>query len=328
MPPKVSVIVPIYNVEKYITRCACSLFEQTLKEIEFIFVNDGTPDKSIDLLQECINHYPLRASQVRIITHEHNKGLPAARNTGLREATGEYIFHCDSDDFIENNMLQCMYHSAIEHNADLVYCDFFITYENNDRKMSNPSYDNIESFVSEGLLGGRTKYNVWNKIIKRSVYIDNHISFPSGHAMGEDMTIICAASCCNTVSHVKEAFYHYIRTNVSAYSYTITDKQVDDIVFNTNRTISFLKNNPHNEYDEQIELFKLNTKLPFLFSDNISQYSIWQSLWPESNKFIMRNKLQPIRTKFIQWLAYRHLFILVWLYYVIIYKIVYNLIYR
>ena len=97
---KVSVIVPIYEVERYIERCARSLFEQTmLSGIEFIFVDDCTPDYSIEILHNTLKEYPEREAQVTILTHSANKGLAAARKTGVRAARGEYISHCDSDDW-------------------------------------------------------------------------------------------------------------------------------------------------------------------------------------------------------------------------------------
>ncbi len=95
---KVSVIIPVYGVEKYIERCTRSLFEQTLDDMEFIFVNDCTKDNSIAIIERIAEEYPLRKSQIHILNHQVNKGLPIARQTGLRVATGEYIAHCDSDD--------------------------------------------------------------------------------------------------------------------------------------------------------------------------------------------------------------------------------------
>ena len=95
--PKVSVLVPVYGVEKYIERCARSLFEQTLDDMECIFVDDCTPDDSMQVLVKILSEYPRRKEQVKIIHHETNQGLPAARQSGLKIATGEYIAHCDSD---------------------------------------------------------------------------------------------------------------------------------------------------------------------------------------------------------------------------------------
>ena len=98
--PKVSVIVPVYGVEKYIERCARSLFEQTLDDMEFIFVDDCTKDESIEVLKRVIDLYPVRKDQVKIIHHAVNKGLSRARETGVNAATGDYIGHCDSDDWV------------------------------------------------------------------------------------------------------------------------------------------------------------------------------------------------------------------------------------
>ena len=98
---KVSICVPIYGVEQYIERCVRSLFEQTYENIQYIFVNDCTKDKSIEILQQLLVQYPHRESQVHIITHDRNRGLGAARNTAVDAATGEFLFHVDSDDYID-----------------------------------------------------------------------------------------------------------------------------------------------------------------------------------------------------------------------------------
>ena len=97
---KVSILVPIYGVEHYIEQCARSLFEQSYSDIEYIFVNDCTPDSSMDILKQVLSIYPNRKSQVRIIEHEHNQGLGAARLTATKAATGEAVMHVDSDDYI------------------------------------------------------------------------------------------------------------------------------------------------------------------------------------------------------------------------------------
>ena len=105
---KLSIIVPMYNTEKYIERCARSLFEQTLTGIEFIFVNDCSPDRSLLILKRIIDEYVDRSLVIRIIEHEKNMGLAVARTTGLNQAKGEYIIHCDSDDWIETDMYEVM----------------------------------------------------------------------------------------------------------------------------------------------------------------------------------------------------------------------------
>lgn len=113
--PKISIIIPVYGVEKCIERCARSLFEQTLKEgIEYIFIDDCTPDKSIEIVKRVLEEYPERKEQVKIVRHEHNRGVAAARNTALDAATGEFVFFVDADDWIENATIETLVSKQLE----------------------------------------------------------------------------------------------------------------------------------------------------------------------------------------------------------------------
>ena len=123
--PKVSIIVPVYGVEKYIERCARSLFEQTLDDIEYLFIDDCTPDKSIEILKNVLKDYPQRKDQVIIHRMEKNSGQAAVRKWGMIKATGDYTIHCDSDDWVDVTMYEKMYNKAIEEKSDLVICDFY-----------------------------------------------------------------------------------------------------------------------------------------------------------------------------------------------------------
>ena len=325
---KISIIIPIFKVRNFIERCVCSLFEQTLKDVEYIFVDDASLDDSIDILKSCIERYAERKNQITILTHEQNLGLPAARNTGLAVAKGEYIFHCDSDDFVENDMLEVMYEAAKEKDADLVYCDFYLSFEKNERYMSNPVYETADSMLRQGLLGGNMKYNVWNKLVRRSIYTENDILFPAGHAMGEDMTMIRLAACTKSVAYVPKAFYHYVKLNANAYSATMSERHKIDIRFNVNQTVEFLEKKFGNTLEKEIAFFKLNTKLPFLITDDSSQYEVWKEWWPEANKYICENKQQTFRTRLVQWFAAKGQFWAVKLYFKVVYKLVYGVIYK
>ena len=324
----VSVIIPIFKVRNFIERCVCSLFEQTLTDVEYIFVDDASPDDSIDILKACIERYPERKEQVQILVHEQNQGLPAARNTGLAVATGEYVFHCDSDDFVEKDMLEVMYRAAKEKDADMVYCDFYLSFEKNERYMSNPAYETAEDMFKQGLLGGNMKYNVWNKLVRRSLYTDNDITFPAGHAMGEDMTMIRLAACAKSVAYVPKAFYHYVKLNANAYSATMSERHKVDIRYNVDQTVEFLQSRFGDALDREIAFFKLNTKLPFLITDDQAQYEAWKEWWPEANRYICENKQQPLRTRMVQWLAAKGQFWAVKLYFKVVYKLVYGVIYK
>ena len=142
--PDVSVIIPIYNVGRFIGRCADSLMRQTLPDVEFIFVNDCTPDDSLTVLESVISRYD---RDVKIISHKENKGLPSARNSGLAIAKGEFIFHCDGDDWVEENLLERMIFEARLKKADFIYCDFFFFFDKSERYMGNPDFEDTQEML-------------------------------------------------------------------------------------------------------------------------------------------------------------------------------------
>ena len=116
--PKISLIIPVYNVQEYIEKALQSVVNQTFKDFEVIIVNDGSKDQSVEIVKKFIRKY----DNFRLINQE-NQGLSGARNTGLKEAKGEYIAFIDSDDFIENNFLEELYNLAVDNDADISYCN-------------------------------------------------------------------------------------------------------------------------------------------------------------------------------------------------------------
>ena len=124
---KLSVIIPIYNTAPFIERCVESLMLQTINQIEYIFINDASTDNSLFVLQNILNKYPNRHS--KIINLEHNSGISNARSIGLENYTGEYITHCDSDDWIEPEMYKTLCQLATKNDADIVTCNFTHEYK-------------------------------------------------------------------------------------------------------------------------------------------------------------------------------------------------------
>lgn len=322
----VSVIIPIYNVERFISHCAESLFRQTLQEVEFIFVNDASPDNSIDILREVIAKFPKRIPQAKILTHEHNKGLPSARNTGLQAATGKYVFHCDSDDFVEPDMLEQLYNKAEKEQADIVWCDWYLTFQKNERYMKQPSFNTWDEAL-KGVLTGKMKYNVWNKLAKRELYINNGIVFPDGYGMGEDMTMIRLMACAKKVAYVPKAFYHYIKINAGAFTNQYSDKQKTDMIHNTSETCEFIEKRFPNELREELACFKLNVKYPFLIGADKKNYDLWRSYFRETDAFI-GSKQMGLRSRLLQKAALHHFDIFLKLHYWLIYKMIYGVLYR
>ena len=172
------------------------------------------------------------------------------------------------------------------------------------------------------------KYNVWNKLVRRRLYTDNGIVFPDGHSMGEDMTMIRLTACADRVKYLPEALYHYIQTNTAAFSKTQSAKQLADIQYNVNETVSFLREKFGDRIEEDIKNFKLSIKFPFLISDKMEQYRLWEEWYPEANANVLANNSLSFRSRFLQWMASKHLWTGVRLYHLIVYKIVYRLLYR
>ncbi len=310
MAVKVSVIIPVYKVEKFIDKCASSLLEQTLDDVEFIFVDDASPDGSMNLLKECVSRYPKREGQIKIIHHEKNQGLPAARNTGLAKAVGEYVFHCDSDDFVESDMLEMLYNTAKTKNADIVWCDWFLSFARNERYMIQPSYATPLDAL-KGMLAGRMKFNVWNKLIRRELYISNNISFPAGYAMGEDMTMMLLFAVASSVAYVHKAFYHYVKLNVEAYSQNFSLKHFDSVKHNINVVETFLHDRLGDILDLEVACMKLEAKFPFLMTNNVEMHKLWTNTYPETNAYILKNYYISTRRRFVQWCAFKNWWLLV-----------------
>lgn len=315
--PTISIIIPIYKVEAFIERCVTTLMEQTLREIEYIFVNDATPDSSIKILNEVISRYPERKEQVRIVHHETNKGLPAARNTGLALAKGEYIFHCDSDDYVEPTMLEEMFHTAKTQDADIVWCDWYLTFAENERYMKQPSH-NEPMEALKAMLSGAMKYNVWNKLARRSLYTENSIYFPTGYGMGEDMTMMMLFAHAKHVAYIPKAFYHYVKTNTNAFSQTYSEKHLNELSYNAQRIINYMQSIYSEALQRELSFFKLEVKFPFLIAN---QFERWEAWYPEANKHIMQNKSISSRSRYIQWLATKKRYWLIGLYNQILEKI-------
>lgn len=327
MKHKVSVIIPIYKVENFIGRCAESLMNQTLKEVEFIFVDDATPDNSMQVLQGVLKQYPNRDTQISILTHEVNKGLPAARNTGLAVAQGEYIFHCDSDDYVEPDMLEVLYNKAKKEDADIIWCDWFLTFEKTERYMKQPEYETSMEAL-KAMLGGAMKFNVWNKLARRSLYVDYDIQFPSGYSMGEDMTMMLLFARACKVAYFPRAFYHYVKLNTNAISQLCSEKHLSELRHNIAVMESKLREIYGNTLDKELAFLKLEVKFPFLLSGDSNRYKLWKEWYPESNCYIPENDNISFRSRFVQWCAWKNWDVIVRIYSWLMRKVIYGGIYK
>lgn len=219
MYPSFSVIAPIYGVEMYIARFAETLLGQTYDDIQFIFVNDGTKDSSIAVLESLIDEkFPHLRERITII-NKQNEGLPAARRSGMKLAEGDYVLHVDSDDWLDVRLFEELALEIHRTNSDIVYFDFYKEYSTRSKKDVEKEYDASSKMkFIHGLFNYKAYGYVWNKCVRRRLYLDNDIVFPS-YGMHEDIYLMSQLIFhASSISHLNKALYHYRRDNPGSIS--------------------------------------------------------------------------------------------------------------
>ncbi len=248
--PKVSIIVPFYNVEGYIEKCLDTLVNQTLKDIEIILVNDGSKDNSEFIVKKYLDKYKDKI----IYLEKENGGLSDARNFGIPHATGEYIAFLDSDDYVEKDMYEKMYNIAKKENSDMVQCNFYWEYPDlNKKKIADmPKYSGKKEMFE------KTRVEAWNKLIKRDILEESKVEFPKGLRYEDVEFTYKLVPYINKVSFIEEPLVHYIqRGNSISNSQNERTKEIFDILDNV---IKYYKEkNLYEEYKEVIEYIYVKT---------------------------------------------------------------------
>ena len=250
---KVSVLVPVYNVSAYIERCARSLFEQTLDDIEYIFVDDGTPDDSVERLQAVMAQYPERAGQVKIISHERNLGQATARHTALLAASGEYVCCVDSDDYIDWDMVASLYTKAVEEGADIVVSDAWFEYEGQTVVSDFQVADNSEANLGFMLDCVKGSPFLWAKLIRRKLWLDARVFVPAAIRYCEDWYVATRLyHDAKTIVKSDKMGYHYNCANEVAVTYRRGEAHMKDILLYWNDTDEFLRE--HGVYERYADI--------------------------------------------------------------------------
>lgn len=219
---KVSVIVPVYKAEKWLHRCVDSILAQTMTDFELLLINDGSPDKSGDICDE----YAAKDSRVRVF-HKDNGGVSSARQMGLENATGEYVIHCDPDDWVEQDMLMDMLQYAKDTQSDMVICDYYseneygeeLTYNKQDLQQGETSYSILNKLINQKIHGA-----CWNKLVRRDCLKD--ITFyPFDLVYAEDQLFNAKVLKQDIrIGYLNKAYYHYVVRKGSITSFV--DKNV------------------------------------------------------------------------------------------------------
>ncbi len=225
---KVSILLPVYGAERFIERCAISLFEQTYDNIEFVFVNDCTKDRSIEILQEVVERYPHRKEQVRIINHEKNKGVGEARNTLLDAATGDFLLFVDPDDYVDTDLVERLVECQQKDDVDIVLYDYKIITKENTTTIKAREYATSQDYLLD-LLRRTVAVGVWGKMIRRSLFTDNNIKVEGGINSSEDCLILVqAVYYSKSVSTCHDMFYYYDKRNEQSITNSFSSRKTKD----------------------------------------------------------------------------------------------------
>lgn len=242
---KVSVIVPVYNVEAYLEKCLDSLVNQTLKEIEIIVVNDGTKDNS----QKIIDRYAKKYKNIHSYIKD-NGGLSDARNYGLTKASGEYVAFVDSDDYVSKDMYQRMYEKAVSGNFDMVVCDLNYVYENSD--VIKRAYSNVPNDTTDIKKAMINIYPAaWNKIFKKKLF-KHDVRFKKGVWFEDVEFIYRLLPYVKSIGVVNEPFNQYLQREGSITK--SVDPRIYHYIDNWNSIIEYYKENKlYDEYYKELE---------------------------------------------------------------------------
>ena len=220
-----TIAVPVYGVERYMERCARSLFEQTWKEIEYLFVDDCSPDRSIELLKRVLEDYPERKEHVRIIRHEQNRGLGAARNTAVENCQTEFIMHVDSDDDLERNAVELVLKKQAEDDCDIVKFGFRRIKRERTFEFYCPDLPSTQ-LLSKLILSRRWPCNVWGSMYRTSLYKDNGIRVPEGVNNLEDYCVVPRlAYYAKKVGCVPDLLYNYYFAQKGSFTETFSEEK-------------------------------------------------------------------------------------------------------
>lgn len=272
-PIRISIIAPIYGVEKYITEFARSLFVQDYPHIEFIFVNDGTKDRSIELLEELIEaEFQHLKPQIKIV-HKQNGGLPAARRTGLENATGDYIYHVDSDDWLAEGSIKKIAAKIEATDADIVYFSLVKEYPTRSKPKPEREYNNDKELYIRNIYNHRSFASVCNKCIRRALYLEHEIYTPK-YGYAEDCFVTTQLIGYSTkVAFLDEYVYHYRKGDPNAMTSQQIKKRKREYALNFIDLYSRYMNTPKEQ----------NPIAPIM--DDIAMQLGWYSIFYSLNLF-------------------------------------------
>lgn len=283
MSAKVSVIVPIYNTEPYIERCVRSLMEQTLNEVEYVFINDYSPDNSITLLKSIICQYPKRIQDIKLIEHDTNKGVFCSKVEGMKSATGEFLAFCDSDDWMDADLLEKAYAQAMEKGSDVVVFDYQREFaENSERYSRNFNDCQATDIVKHGYDNG-FEWMLPTFIMRNKREAINRLTVFPEVKLWEDVYIsINMFMLLGKASYLSGPCYHYNQTNQNSIVHNIDENRINDCIFIASELDKLLPKSP--EFTLERAWLKQFAKQGLLSKGELRK---WRDTFKDSNKHLL-----------------------------------------
>ncbi len=289
--PKISVIIPVYNSEKYLFRCLDSLKNQTYKDFEAIIVNSDSKDSSLDIIKQFTQKY----ENFHLINKD-NSGVADSRNTALKSALGEYISFLDSDDFLSPDFLSVLYNSLIENDADIVCCGYYTYYPQSQKATPKKLTAKSGVYSSKKALNMLIKdttmhFYVWNKLFKKSLFEDNNINFPN--MLFEDIYVTTRLFYyAKKINMIHKPYYYYVVHEDSLVN-CINKQMINEYA----KAIVLLRNfleekNIYKDFKLSFKLFAIrgmliNIKFIFFLHSKEKSFASFFSNIHKSNKIIL-----------------------------------------
>lgn len=301
---KVSVIILVYNVEMYIERCVHSLLSQTLEEMEFIFVDDCTPDHSIDILRSVIEKYPARKAQIKIIRNRINRGQMQSRIIGILQAKGEFIASLDSDDWIEPNSYENLYNKAHEEDVDCLLFGYSRDFINHSELCHRVFPYNSGKELIENSYRFPFEFFTWCTLIRNNKKLHSILSLFQDKeewehvTMWEDVALMFLVYYyAKKVSYSSECYYHYNKSNLNSAVNTQDVKKVRDAY----KVVDFLETLFHEEKCLRLTINCLKFGAKSVLMD-IKGLDAWRREHSEANKDLMKYTSIPLKVRLFYWL--------------------------
>jgi glycosyltransferase involved in cell wall biosynthesis len=311
----ISVIIPVYNAAQHLPRCLQSICNQTHKNIELIVIDDCSNDHSISVVKNFFDTSEKNNEIIlKLISHDKNRGVAAARNTGLDNASGDYIYFVDADDWIEPETLFCLLNETLQKNYDILGHELWFHYGKK-RHIKMPNITSGEdAFIK--MTTGELRWNLWLYLVKRNLYEQNKIRFLEGMNMGEDMMVMGKLFLCSKNSGIiHQPFYNYVSANPTSVTKEKSEARIFQMTANLNELQNFVIQHKRNDFFVHLQQLILQVKIPLLFSNSMEDYKKWLSWFPEANQYALRNKKSPIRNRMLQYAVIKKMFFVLKLHY-------------